>query len=97
MHDYSEFELKHEAEIDAFHIYWPPDFKNLFGDEMWIGSQLIGKGTLTIKDSKATPVKEDGEGTSKEEKGKAKVSGGPKPSFNSILGFFEVLWVNYQG
>ena len=97
MHDYSKFEIRHEDEIDAFRNYWAPDFKNLFGGEMWIGSRRIGSGTLTIKDSEATLVKEDGEGSSMEEKGKAKVSGGLKPSFNPILGFFEVLQVNYQG
>ena len=97
LHDYLEFEIKYEVEIDAFCNYWAPDFKNLFGGEKWIGSQRIGSGTLTIKDSEATTVKENGEGSSKEEKDKAKVSGGPKPIFNPILSFFEVLWVNYQG
>ena len=96
MHDYSEFESKYEAEIDAFRNYWALDFKNLFGGEMWLGSQRIGSGMLTIKDSKTT-IKEDGEGSSKEKKGKAKVSGEPNPSFNPILSFFEVLQVNYQG
>ena len=77
MHDYSEFESKHEAEIDVFRNYWAPDFKNLFDGEMWLGSQRIGSRTFTIKDLE-TIVKEDGEGSSIEEKGKAKVSGGPK-------------------
>ena len=88
MHDYLEFEIKHEAEIDAFHNYWALDFKNLFSGEVWIGSRRIGSGTLTIKDLEAKIIKEDGEGSSKEEKGKAKVSGGPKPTFNPILSFF---------
>ena len=76
MHDYSEFESKHKVEINAFHNYWALNFKNLFGGEMWIGSQCIGSGALTIKDSEATSVKEDGEGSSNEEKYKTKVSRG---------------------
>ena len=97
MHDYLEFEIKHKSEIDAFLNYCAPNFKNLFGGEIWIGSGHIGSRTLTIKDSEATTAKEDGEGSSKEKKGKAEVSEKPKPSFNSILDFFGVLWVNYQG
>ena len=58
---------------------------------MWIRSQHIGSGVFTMKDAKATPAKQEGEESSKEEKEKAKVSEGSNPFFNPILNFFEVL------
>lgn len=67
IHDYSEFEIKHAAEIDIFRAYWAPDFKNLFGGEMFIGSRRVGTGILTLADTDATSTKEEGEGSSKEE------------------------------
>ena len=41
-------------------------------------------------------VKEDGDRSFKGEKGKAKVFGGPKLFFNSIVRFFEKLRLYYQ-
>ena len=61
------------------------------------GLEANGSRTLTIKDLEAITVKKDGEGSFKEENSKAKVTRGPKLTFNPILGFFEVLRVNYQG
>ena len=63
---------------------------------MWIGNQRIGSEALTITHAEVTSIKEDGEGSSKEEKSKAKVGERPKSFFNPILSFFEVLKVKYQ-
>lgn len=36
MHDYAEFEVRFEGEIELFKRYWAPDFKNLFGGPLQV-------------------------------------------------------------
>lgn len=54
----------------------------------------MGTGIATLSNTEA---KEEGEGSSQEERGKAKVTSRPRPLFNPILSFFEVLQINYEG
>ena len=92
MHDYSEFEARHEAEIEAFRDYWAPDFRNLFGGQMRVGGRRIGGGSLAIGE-----VKSEGGENSEGERGKTRMGERLQPLFNPILSFFEVLRLNYQG
>lgn len=98
MHDYAEFKVQYEAEIEAFCNYLIPDFRNLFGGQIRVGGRTIGNGSLTIE-GKEDPLvmTEDRESSriSNGEKDKAKIEQRPKLFFNPILSLFEVLHWNY--